>query len=156
MAGGAAKALAAPHAGEMRRVIEQDVAEQLLAREESPLVTDQAGGIVDLGPGIGAVRAGELARDHREGFVLLPELVLEAGWDMALDAGDVVMRRLRPGFEIRLHDMARAAEVGPAGHLHGGAGGHDSQGEHQPAREQEDLETDPARHQATPVPERWR
>src|SRR5678815_2361688 len=107
MAGGAAKALAAPHAGEMRRVIEQDVAEQLLAREESPLVTDQAGGIVDLGPGIGAVRAGEIARDHREGFVLLSELVLEAGRDMALDAGDVVMRRLRPGFEIRLHDMAR-------------------------------------------------
>ena len=35
------------------------------SREQAPLVADQAGGVVNLGPRIGAVGAGEVTRHHR-------------------------------------------------------------------------------------------
>ena len=40
----------APHVRQVRRVVEQDVVEHLLALEQAPLVAAQAGGVVDLGP----------------------------------------------------------------------------------------------------------
>jgi hypothetical protein len=118
VAGGAAQRLAPAHGAQVRGVVEQHVAEQLLARQEAPLVTAQAGGVVDLRPRVGAVGAGEVARHHRQRLVLLAQLGGHPRRDVALDAGDVLVRGGLPRLVVRIHDVAGAAESRAAADLH--------------------------------------
>jgi hypothetical protein len=102
----AAQRLSAPHLDQMGGVVEEDIADHLLSDQEAPFVAAQARGILDLGPGIGPVRGGEVAGHHGEGLELLVDLRSHAWRDVAVDAGDVLVRGVPPGVVVGLHDVA--------------------------------------------------
>ena len=91
VAGRAAQRLSAPHFDQVGRVVEQDVADHLLPHEEASIMAAEACCVLDFGPRVRPVCAREVAGDHRESLELLSYLGGDAGRDVALDAGDVLM-----------------------------------------------------------------
>ena len=108
--GGAAQPFAAAQLGEVRPMIEEHVPELLPPAQQTPFVTLQTRLVLDLGPGIGAVGTGDVARHHRRRLELLAQLLLGPRRDMTVDAGDIVVARQLPRFEVGVHHVAGAAE----------------------------------------------
>ena len=73
-------------------MVEEDVAEDLSARKQPSLVALQAGNVIDFRPGVRAICTGEITHHHRHGFRLLLDFGIETRRDVALDAGDLLVR----------------------------------------------------------------
>ena len=84
----------------MGTVVEEDIPKDFLAGQQSTLVAFEAGHIVDFGPGIGAVGAGEIAHDHGYSFFFLLDFRVDTGRNMTFHAGYFFMRRGLPGIVV--------------------------------------------------------
>jgi hypothetical protein len=130
----AAQFLLAAHLEQMGPVIKEHVLEDFAAHQEALFVAAgaQARLVGDLSPRVSPVRPGEVFDDHGEGFVFLLKFCGDPRRDVALDAGDIVVRRGLPRFIVGLHDMARPAERRLGAGLHrqerrGNPHGHEDQ-----------------------------
>lgn len=120
MACRAAELLLAPHLFYMAGVAEEDVLEDHLVLQVSPLVAAllETARIIYLGMGLrGAFSRDEV--DERQLAVLpLPSYVVgEARFVVALDAVDVPVTRGLPRIDVNLHIVAQATEEGRLGDL---------------------------------------
>ncbi len=72
----------------------------------------QTCGILDFGPGFGAVRARDVLHDLIGRLEFPHSLRFDAGGIVALDAGNVAVRGCRPRVVVGRHDVALVAEAG--------------------------------------------
>ncbi len=116
VAAGAAQVLAATHLTQVVGMIESNprVVDLTLELPLRMTAGSQAGGVLDLRPGLDAVGACDVLHDLVGGLDLAHRLGFDAGRVVALDALHRVVGGAGPGIVVGLHDVAVSAEAGLA------------------------------------------
>jgi hypothetical protein len=95
VATGTAQLLLSAHLGQVGPVVKEDIVVDLPTEQHPFLMTaaTQAALVIHLGPRIGGVGPGKIARHHGHGLIFFAHLRSDPGWDVALNTGDVFVGR---------------------------------------------------------------